>query len=148
MNFEPGETTVLRVEPDIYRLHPTRNLFGFVQRDLTVTIAGRSFRVPFPRSILRKEQVDLKPTRAVAIGILEVKLLPIRKGERPKIEVRLIDDIDAKRELLEEVIDKMMDTKTPVEIRSASVSWTRAIENAVIDLQGLEQEQRAFKPSE
>jgi hypothetical protein len=145
LNFEPGETTVLRVEPDIYRLHPTRSIFGRVQRQLTVVIAGRAFRVPFPRSILRREQVDLRPTKVAAIGILEAKLMPIQKGKPPKIVVRLIDDIDTKRELLEEVIEKMMDPRVSVSIRSASVSWTRAIEDSLIDLQGLGNEEPAYK---
>lgn len=145
VDFEPGVTTVLRVEPDVYRLHPTRNLFGLVQRDLSVRIAGRSFRVPFPRSILRKEAIDLKPTRVAAVGVLEARLLPIERGAKPKIEVRLDDSVEARRALVQETIEMMMDPKVPVTIRGAAVSWTRALERALIDLASEEQARPAFK---
>ncbi len=143
--FEPGKTVVWRVEPDIYRIHPTRNIFGFVQRDLSVQIAGRNFRVPFPRHILRKEEIDIKPTRIIPLGILEVKLFPIRKGKPPKIIVTLDDSVETRRRLIQEVIDMMIDPTVPVRVRSAAISWTRALQGALLDVVGEQQEEPAYK---
>lgn len=143
--FEPGQTVIWRVEPDIYRIHPTRNIFGFVQRDLSVRIAGRNFRVPFPRHILRKEEIDIKPTRAIPLGILEVKLFPIRKGKPPKISVTLDDSVETRRKLIQEVIDMMIDPTVPIKIRSSAISWTRALQGALLDVVGEQQEEPAYK---
>lgn len=145
--FEPGETTILRVEPDRYRIHPTRGLFGRTQRFLTVVIAGRKLRVPFPRDILRMPPIEAKPTQIIPIGILEAKLLPIKKGRHPQIVVRLDNSIAARRELVEETIKKMMDSKEKIKIRSSAVSWTRALERALSKIQGEEEAALSYKPS-
>ncbi|MFH2204454.1 MAG: hypothetical protein ABIJ96_15160 [Elusimicrobiota bacterium] len=145
--FEPGLTTILRIEPDRYRLHPTRDLFGFIEEELTVIIAGRKFRVPFPRDILRQAPLEAKPTRLVPIGILEVKLLPIMKGRSPKVVVRLDSSIQARRELVEDMIKKMMDPKTKLKTRDSTVSWSRALERALIDIQGEEESALSYKPA-
>lgn len=147
IRFEPGETTIQRIEPDKYRVHPTRGLFGFVDQYLTVEIIDRKFRVPFPRDILRKPPMDVRPTKLAPIGILEVKLLPIKKGRRPKIIVRLDDSIAARRSLVEDMIRKMMDPQVKPRIRSSTVSWTRALEQALVKIQGEEEATLSYKPS-
>jgi len=144
--FTPGETTILRIEPDKYRLHPTRSPFGFIQKGLTVEIAGRKFRVPFPRDILRKPPLDAKPTKLIPVGIFEARLLPVKKGRRPKVVIKLDDSIQARRDLVQDMIKKMMDPKTPMKIRSSSISWTRALEQALSALQGEEEAALSYKP--
>jgi hypothetical protein len=146
MRFRPKETSLLRIEPDIYRLHPTRTPFGAVEARMRVRIDGRSYRVPFPRSVLRLRPIEVPPTKVVPIGILEARLLPIERGKRPIIKVRLDDSIPARRWLLESVIDKQMDSKTAPNIRDATITWTRALEQALIRLQGEEERKRRFKP--
>ncbi len=146
--FEPGRTVVWRIEPDLYRVHPTRNIFGSVQRDLSVQIAGRNFRVPFPRHILRKEELDVKPTWMVPIGILEAKLFPIQKGKPPKIIVTLDDSVATRRKLIQEVIDMMVDPTVPIKIRSSAISWTRALQNALLEMLGEQEEKPAYKPAQ
>lgn len=145
LRFVPGETTLFRVEPDVYRLHPTRNLLGFVQRRLKVEIAGRTFSVPFPREILRKEAIEARPTHLVPLGVLEARLLPPEKGKRPRVEVTFDDSLQTRRQLVEDVIDKMIDPKVSVETRFAATSWARALENALLAIQSEEQGGSAYK---
>lgn len=156
MNFEsagdryrlpiaPGETSLERIEPDVYRLHPTRNMLGFVQGNLRIRIAGRYYYVPFPRDILRKDPVEVRPTKVVALGVLEARLLPIQRGRAPRVEVRLDDSNEARRRLIEDMIAKMMDAKTSVEAREAAVSWTRALEQALVLVQGENERKRNYK---
>lgn len=140
-----GETSLERIEPDVYRLHPTRNALGFVQANLKVRIAGRYYTVPFPRDILRKDPIELKPTKVVALGVLEARLLPIQRGRAPRVEVRLDDSNETRRRLIEDMIAKMMDAKTSVEAREAAVSWTRALEQALVQVQGENERKRTYK---
>ena len=143
--IQPGDTTLERVEPDVYRLHPTRNALGFVQATLKVRIAGRFYYVPFPRDILRKDPLEVRPTKVVALGILEAHLLPIQRGRAPRVEMRLDDSNETRRRLIEDMIAKMMDAKASVEVREAAVSWTRAFEQALILVQGESERKRTFK---
>ena len=147
LEFEPGMTTLLRIEPDHYRLHPTRNFFGLIQEDLTVVIAGRKFTVPFPRDIMRLTPVEAKPKRLIPLGILEAKLLPIKKGHQPKVIVRLDNGIAARREIVEDMIKKMMDPKSKLKTRDSTVTWSRALEKALIDIQGEEETALSYKPA-
>jgi len=141
----PDETTLYRVEPDRYRLHPTRSLFGFVQNRLKVHIADQTYSLPFPRSLLRKDPIEVKPRKIVPIGILEARLLPIRRGREPRVEVRLDDSIATRRKLVEDLIKQQMDHRTPIEIRDKLISWTRALEQALIRVQGEEERRPSFK---
>lgn len=145
---KPGETSLERIEPDVYRLHPTRNALGFVQPQLRVRIAGRVYLVPFPRDILRKDPVEVRPTKVVALGVLEARLLPIQRGRAPRVEVRLDDSNATRRRLIEDMIAKMMDAKTSVEVREATVSWTRALEQALVLVQGENERKRSYKVPE
>ncbi|MBI3298300.1 MAG: hypothetical protein HYZ75_09065 [Elusimicrobia bacterium] len=140
-----NETTLLRIEPDVYRLHPTRNPLGFVQANLHVKIAGRSYAVPFPRDILRKDPLEVKPTKVIALGVLEARLLPIKRGHEARVEVRLDDSNKARRHLIEDMIDRMMDAKASLEVRDAAVSWTRALEQALVLVQGEAERKATYK---
>lgn len=140
-----GETSLKRVEPDVYRLHPTRNTLGFVQPNLRVRIAGRYYTVPFPRDILRKDPVEVRPTKVVALGVVEARLLPIQRGRAPRVDIRLDDSNETRRRLIEDMIAKMMDAKTSIEIREATVSWTRALEQALVLVQGENERKKSYK---
>ncbi len=146
LKFLPGKTSLLKIEPDVYRLHPTRTPFGRVEARMRVKIDGRSYRVPFPRSVLRLRPIDVPPTKIVAIGILEARLLPIERGKRPVIKVRLDDSIQARRQLIESVIEKQMDPTMPPHIRDSTISWTRALEQSLINLLGERERKQRFKP--
>ncbi|MFA5139794.1 MAG: hypothetical protein WC728_11240 [Elusimicrobiota bacterium] len=147
LRFQAGETSLLMVEPDFYRLHPARNPFGFVKNTLTVRLGRDAWRVPFPRDILRKAPLDVKPTRLVPIGVLEVRFLPIKKGEMGKIVIHLDDSVAARRGLVEEMVTKMMDSKAPIETRRSAISWVRALEQALVLIQGEHPTTPGYKPS-
>lgn len=140
-----AETALVRIEPDLYRVHPTRNLLGFVQPQLRVKIAGHTYLVPFPRDILRKDPIEVKPTKVVALGVLEARLLPIQRGRAQRVEVRLDDSNEARRHLIEDLIARMMDAKAPLLMRDSAVSWTRALEQALVQVQGETEHKSTFK---
>ena len=146
IRFMPEETSLLRIEPDVYRLYPTRTPVGRVEARMRVRIDGRTYRVPFPRSVLRLRPFEVPPTKLLPVGILEARLLPIERGKRPIIQVRLDDSVSARRKLLESVIDKQMNPKTEPNIRDSTITWTRALEQALIRLQGEEEEKRRYNP--
>src|SRR5205814_997632 len=56
----PQRILLYQVEPGLYKVMPTRSIFGFHQTNLRVTIDGRTYKVPFPREILRLTNIPVK----------------------------------------------------------------------------------------
>ncbi|MFA6029293.1 MAG: hypothetical protein WC969_05530 [Elusimicrobiota bacterium] len=146
LDLRPGRAQLLRIEPGVYRLGPTRNLFGTAQPQLRVVVQGRSYRVPFPRDILRLDELDVRPKRVVPLGVLEIQLLPYERGERPKVIVRFDASVATRRLLVEEVIGMMMDPKVPQDMRDSAISWARSLEQALLRVQGERERLPAYKP--
>lgn len=142
----PDETSLFRIEPDRYRLHPTRNIFGFVQSHIKVHMADEVYSVPFPRSIMRKAAIEVRPRKIVPIGVLEARLLPIKRGRRPKVVVHLDDSVATRRKLIQDLIHRQMDHRTPTDLRDNIISWTRALEESLIRVAGEREKKPAFKP--
>ncbi|OGR57937.1 MAG: hypothetical protein A2X36_05190 [Elusimicrobia bacterium GWA2_69_24] len=141
----PDQTSLLRIEPDKYRLGPTRNMFGMLQKNLKVRIGNRVYVVPFPRDILRKDRLNVRPTKIVAIGYIEARLLPIQRGREPRVEVRLDDSVASRRRLIEDIIQRQMDHRTPTDIRDNLISWTRSLEQLLIQVQGEQDNKASYK---
>jgi hypothetical protein len=59
--------------------------------------------------------------------------------------LRFDHGVAARRALIEDIIAKMMDTKVSAEIRNRATSWTRALEQALVKVQGEEEPPPAFK---
>ncbi|MDD5629886.1 MAG: hypothetical protein PHU21_12525, partial [Elusimicrobia bacterium] len=71
---EAHKTVLYQVEPDFYRLSVTRNLLGFPQPTLKVSILGRTYRMPFPREVLRKPPLNVRGKKVFPVGVFEVQL--------------------------------------------------------------------------
>lgn len=132
--LEPRRALLYQVEPGLYRLGPTRSIFGFHQDLLKVSVAGHVYKVPFPRDILRKEALEIKPTRIVPIGVVNVELLDHLPGRPATVRVWLDDSLQARRGLVQTEIHAMMDPNADAEERSAALAWTRALDEALSDL--------------
>jgi hypothetical protein len=132
--IRPRQSLLYQVEPGLYRLSPTRNIFGFRQPILKVRIEGKNYFIPFPRDILRKAPLDIKPKRIVSIGVVEVHLQPALPGQTPTVKVRLDDSIAARRQIVQDIIHEMMDPATATDDRESAVAWSRALENSLMDL--------------
>lgn len=130
----PGQTLLYQIEPGSYHLAPTRSLFGFHHTNLKVTIEGRSYTIPFPRDILRKPAVAVKPTKIVPLGILEASLSPALPGRQPVLKVSLDDSIEARRRIVEDLIHRMMDPSAPSKLRESAIAWTRALDQTLNEL--------------
>jgi len=137
----PRQARLYQVEPGSYRLSPTRSLFGAPEATLEVRVAGRSFRAPFPRELLRESSVSVKPKRIVALGVLEARLSGSPPGEATSLSVSLDNGIEARRRLVETAIHNMMDPSVPSAERERAISWTKALDQSLQDL--LTESQRA-----
>jgi hypothetical protein len=143
--FLAKRTSLLRVEPGIYRIVPPRSLFGSVLPQLSVRVEGKTYWTQFPREMLRIETVEVKPARIVALGVLEIKLLPASRKETQKMVIHFDRGVETRRKLVQDVISSMMDPKAPPEARESAVTWTRALEQALAKLQAEAQEGPAIK---
>ncbi len=132
--IEPRRALLYQVEPGLYHLTPTRSIFGNHQDLLKVSVAGHTYKVPFPRDILRKEELDIKPTRIVSIGIVNVEVLERLPGRPATVRVWLDDGVQARRDLLQNEIRSMMDPNAPSDERQAALAWTHALDEALSDL--------------
>lgn len=141
-----GESFLYLVEPGSYRLAPTRSLFGFYQPLMTVTAEGRRYRVPFPRELLRLDPFHVKPSKIVTLGILEARVMPALPGREPEVSVRLDDSVAARRRVVQDTIRSMMDPTRPAEARESAVSWSRALQNSLMDILSEEDQRPLYSP--
>lgn len=145
LSIRPGRTALLCVEPGAYRFSPGRNILGMAQTNAVAVIEGRSYRTTFPRDLLRMDAADLKPNKALAVGMLEAQLLPRRPKERPRLLLRLDTSIETRRRLIEDAISQMMDRNIPQRLRDNAVSWSRALEQALVRVQEEKEAPPSFK---
>jgi len=142
-----GENFLYLVEPSVYRIAPTRSIFGFHQESMKVVIDGRAYRLPFPRDLLRLSPFTVKASKIAAMGILECRVLPALPGQRPQIRVRLDDSVAARREVVQDTIRDMMDPRLPAETRESAISWSRALQNSLMEILSEEEKRTPYKPA-
>lgn len=144
----PQRSLLYQVEPGVYRLAPTRNLLGFHQARLKVRIEGHTYRVPFPKEILRKPVVDIKPAKIVSLGVLEARVTSTGPGKPPLVRVRLDDSVEARRLIVQDLIRNMMDPRASRDLRESAISWTRALDQTLNELLSERQRIPLYKPIE
>lgn len=132
--IDPQETLLFQVEPGLYHLAPTRNLVGSHQKLLKLRIEGRTYKVPFPRELLRKSGIQVKPKKVVPIGVLEAVVGKALPGRKPQVRVRLDDSVAARRQLVQDLIRDMMDPRAPTDVRESAISWLRALDMTLIEV--------------
>lgn len=142
-----GEDFLYLVEPGTYRLAPTRSVFGFYQPTMTVVIEGRKYRLPFPRDIQRLDAYTIKPSKILALGILEARVMPALPGRRPEIRVRLDDSVPARRKVVQDMIHEMMDPTRSLDTRESAISWSRALQNSLMDILSEEGHRPLYTPA-
>lgn len=144
---KPGEVLLYQIEPGIYHLAPTRSLLGGHQPFLSVRIAGRAYPVAFPRELLRKPAVGVRPRKIVALGVLEARWTPELPGRKTELKVALDDSLAARRGLVESLVSDMMNPSAPQRLRDNLVAWTHALDQALVDLSSEAERAPLFKPS-
>lgn len=130
----PGQPLLYQIEPGLYKLSPTRNLLGWRQDQLTIAVEHHTYRVPFPRQILRREAMRAKSRKILPIGVVVAKVQPALPGRAPDVQVWLEDDVDTRRHLVQDLIRGMMDPNAPPEFRSSAIAWTRALDQTLVDV--------------
>ena len=128
------QTILYQVEPDVYRLSVTRNWLGFPQPTLKARIAGRTYRMSFPREVLRKAPLNIKGKKVFPIGVFEVQLQQALPGQPPKIKISLDDSLPTRRRIVQEIIHQMMDPNVPPEDRERAVAWLHALQDVLLDI--------------
>ena len=131
---DPGLPMIYQVEPDLYRLAPTRSVFGSPQETIKVLIEGRGYRASFPRELMRKASIAIKPGKLVSLGILEVRATAALPGRPSKLKVSLDDSVEARRQLVQEAIRAIMDPSAPYAYRENAIAWSRALELTLVGL--------------
>lgn len=140
-------STLYQIEPGVYHLSPTRSSFGFHQPNITVRIESQTYKIPFPKDILRKAPITVKPGRAVPLGILEARVIAPLPGQDPTVKLYLNDGIQARRALVEELIHNMMDSSMPLGEREHAISWSRSLENSLVEIAAEVEKPALFKPA-
>lgn len=143
-----SENHLYLIEPGIYRIAPTRSIFGFYQPTMSVVIEGRTYSLPFPRDLLRQHAYTIKPGRITAMGSLEATVMPALPGQKPTIRVRLDDSTQARRNVVQNAIRDMMDPRKSTEVRESSIAWSRALQNSLMELLAEEQQRQLYKPAQ
>ena len=142
-----GENFLYLLEPGVYRIMPTRSLFGFHQMTMKAVIEGRTYRIPFPRELLRLPAYDVKPSRILAMGILEFKVAAALPGQPSRVSVRLDDSVEARRKIVQETIRDMMDPRRATDVRESAIAWTRSLQNSLLELLAEEEKRPNYKPA-
>jgi hypothetical protein len=143
-----GENYLYLIEPGIYRLAPTRSLIGLYQPTMHVVIEDRTYSLPFPRDLLRQHAYEIKPGKITAMGSLEAKVMPALPGQKPKIQVRLDDSTQARRNVVQSAIRDMMDPRKSLEVRESALAWSRALQNSLMELLAEDEQRQIFKPAQ
>lgn len=146
--LQAGENYLFLIEPGIYRIAPTRSMFGFYQPTLKAVIEGRTYTVPFPRDLLRQHAYEIKPGKITSMGTLEAKVMPALPGQKPTIRVRLDDSPQARRTTVQNAIRDMMDPRKSLEVRESALAWSRALQNSLMEMLAEEEQRRTYKPAQ
>lgn len=131
---DPGLPMLYQIEPDAYRLAPTRGIFGGPQATLKARIEDRTYYAPFPRDVMRKAAVDFKPGKIVSLGVLEIRLTNSLPGRPATVKAFLDDSLQARRKLVEEAVRAIMDPTAPLAYRENAVVWSKALDMTLVGL--------------
>ena len=96
-------------------------------------------------AILRRGTLTVRPHRVVPIGVLEATIERPPGSRRPRVTVRLDDSPSARRKLVEQKIEHMLDPRIPLEIRDTAVTWSRALNEALLEVSADDGKGPAFK---
>lgn len=143
--FTPGHATMYIVEPGKYRITPLRGPFGIPLDTLDVVVEGRSLSAPFPRNILRLDEIEVRPRHVVPIGVLNVNVVRQPGQRRLRVEADLDTSKDKRRRLVEEKVQQMLDPRVDSDERDTAVNWNTALDEALLTVQSAPDLRPAFK---
>lgn len=140
-----GEPKLFRIEPGTYRLAPERSNLGYHRKYLEVMVEGRIYRLPFPRDIMRKDDIKVPQRKIVPLGIIEARIVPALPGKKPELRIRFDDSLKTRRRLVEDMIRKMTDPRVPLKERQSVLSWAKALDRALMNLAAQRKKSPLFK---
>ncbi len=128
------QPVLYQIEPGSYHYAPPRSFFGKSEPELIVQADGQTYRAPFPRDILRRPSLRVRPSRILALGILTAELQRALPGRRRGVRVTLDDSLATRRKLVQDMIHDMMDPKTPQDVRDSAVAWAHPLDQSLEEL--------------
>jgi hypothetical protein len=140
-----GESYLYVVEPGSYHLAPPLGFFGGHLPYMTAVIEGRTYRVPFPRELMRLSASRVKPGKATAIGTVELRVSAALPGKLPEVRVRLDDSVAARRAVVQNLIHDMLDPTKSAEARDSAVSWNQALQGMLMSILAEEERRPLYK---
>lgn len=147
LELPPTEPLLYQVEPGVYHVSPTRNPFGLHRSTVKARIEGRLYEAPFPRELLRKSNIEIKPKKILSLGVFEARVSDALPGQKPVLRVRLDDSVATRRQLVSQVIHNMMDPAISSKMRESAVAWSRALENSLLELLSESERTPLYKPA-
>ncbi len=140
-----GDQKLFRIEPGTYRLVPERSSLGYHKKYLEVMVEGRRYKLPFPRDIMRKDDIKVPQRKIVPLGIIEARIVPALPGQKPELRIRFDDSLKTRRRLVEDMIRKMTDPKIALKERRSIISWAKALDRSLLKLAAQRKKSPLFK---
>ena len=141
-----GESAFFLIKPGAYQIARTRSIFGSYQPELSVSLGGRRYKIPFPAEMLRLPKYAVRAKTVVALGALEIRAKPALPGQAPEIRVRLDDTFATRRKLVQDAIRDLSDPKRSFSGHTDSIYWSRSLQNSLIGI--LAEEHTEMKAAE
>jgi hypothetical protein len=136
MAIAPRQTSLYFVKPGTYRIAPPRGVFGNAEATWTVQFSDQKYSGTFPDALSRHAEYVVRPGKIVSLGIVEARLSKTGEHEKPILSGTLIEDVDSKRELVQDSIRKMGDPKLSATERETAINSSMALQEALVELQG------------
>lgn len=132
--ISPERPTLYRIEPGVYRLRPTRNLFGAGLETLTVRLGGQTYLPRFPASLEHRRPFQIKTGEVLALGVMEARLSRSLEGGSPYVSLSLDDSLLSRRRITEQVIRDMMEPSAPAAVKNYIISWAGALQKSLVEM--------------
>ncbi|MBI4679405.1 MAG: hypothetical protein HY748_17660 [Elusimicrobia bacterium] len=142
-----GRALLYPVEPGVYRLTPTRSVFGWHQAQMRIVADDFAYKAPFPSQIMRKGAIDLRPKKVVSLGIIEARFVSDPVKKEAKIVVRIDDSVAARRDAVQQIVRDMASASTPADERDRDFAWSGSLEDHLVTLQAEIERRPLYKPS-
>ncbi len=130
--FLPAKETLLyQIAPGLYRVEAPLGFFGNSKTILPIKADGESYSPQFPHDLLNFPPIEIKPEHTIALGELNVSIMPVPTGTPPNINIKFNHDVVVKRHLIETIIRSMADPNISEDKRKSYQSWTNSLQEAL-----------------
>jgi hypothetical protein len=125
-----GRAFFAQVEPGNYHLEAVRNPFGWSKERIEVHLFGQDYELPVPQAMRDMPSFELSSGQVLPAGRLDVAVSTTASGAR-LLGVSWNTSRDARRDIIERLIQAMADPSSSEDFRETVVPWMSALEQAL-----------------